>query len=42
MKIGAQLLVQEYPEFLQTAKALEKNDYAYAWVVDSQMLWEDQ
>ena len=41
MKIGAQLLVQEYPEFLETAKALEKNDYAYAWVVDSQMLWED-
>ena len=41
MKIGAQLLVQEYPEFLQTAKALERNGYAYAWVVDSQMLWED-
>ncbi len=41
MKIGAQLLVQEYPEFIETVKLLEKNNYDRAWVVDSQMLWED-
>ncbi len=41
MKIGAQLLVQDHPEFMESVKALEANDYARAWVVDSQMLWED-
>jgi alkanesulfonate monooxygenase SsuD/methylene tetrahydromethanopterin reductase-like flavin-dependent oxidoreductase (luciferase family) len=41
MKIGAHLKVEDYPDFLRSAEALERNGYARAWVVDSQMLWED-
>lgn len=41
MKIGAHLLLQDFPEFIKTTKALEDNNFARAWVVDSQMLWED-
>jgi len=41
MKIGAHLLVQDFPVFMDTTRRLEAAGYERAWVVDSQMLWED-
>lgn len=41
MKIGAQMTVERYPEFMETLVAMENAGYARCWIVDSQMLWED-
>ncbi|HJN61764.1 MAG TPA: LLM class flavin-dependent oxidoreductase [Alphaproteobacteria bacterium] len=41
MKIGAQFLCEDFPVYLESVKKAESQGYARAWVVDSQMLWED-
>ncbi|MBT3171625.1 MAG: LLM class flavin-dependent oxidoreductase [Rhodospirillaceae bacterium] len=41
MIIGAQFLCEDFPTYLESVKLAEKNGYGRAWVVDSQMLWED-
>ena len=41
MKIGAHFLPEDFPLFIESVKAAEEAGYARAWLVDSQMLWED-
>jgi alkanesulfonate monooxygenase SsuD/methylene tetrahydromethanopterin reductase-like flavin-dependent oxidoreductase (luciferase family) len=41
MKIAAHFLPEDFPVFLESVKTAEEAGYARAWVVDSQMLWED-
>lgn len=41
MKIGVNFLPEDFPVFIQSVKAAEAAGYARAWIVDSQMLWED-
>ncbi len=41
MKIGAHFLPEEFPLFIECVQAAESAGYDRAWVVDSQMLWED-
>jgi alkanesulfonate monooxygenase SsuD/methylene tetrahydromethanopterin reductase-like flavin-dependent oxidoreductase (luciferase family) len=41
MKLGANFLPEDFPVFLESVRAAEAAGYARAWIVDSQMLWED-
>ncbi len=41
MKIGANFLPEHFPVFLESVRAAEEAGYARAWLVDSQMLWQD-
>jgi 5,10-methylenetetrahydromethanopterin reductase len=41
MKIGAHFLPEDFPEFIECVQLAEESGYDRAWVVDSQMLWED-
>ena len=41
MKIGAHFLPEDFPVFMESVQAAEEAGYDRAWVVDSQMLWED-
>ena len=41
MKIGAHFLPEDFPEFVACVQLAEASGYDRAWVVDSQMLWED-
>lgn len=41
MKIGAHFLPEDFPVFIDSVKAAEAAGYDRAWLVDSQMLWED-
>lgn len=41
MKLGAHFLPEDFPVFLESVKTAEQAGYARAWLVDSQMLWED-
>ncbi len=41
MKIGAHFLPEDFPVFIESVKAAEAAGYDRAWLVDSQMLWED-
>jgi len=41
MKIGAHFLPEDFPLFMECVKTAEDAGYDRAWVVDSQMLWED-
>jgi alkanesulfonate monooxygenase SsuD/methylene tetrahydromethanopterin reductase-like flavin-dependent oxidoreductase (luciferase family) len=41
MKIGAHFLPEDFPVFLESVETAERSGYDRAWVVDSQMLWED-
>jgi alkanesulfonate monooxygenase SsuD/methylene tetrahydromethanopterin reductase-like flavin-dependent oxidoreductase (luciferase family) len=41
MKLGANFLPEDLPVFLDSLRAAEAAGYERAWVVDSQMLWED-
>jgi alkanesulfonate monooxygenase SsuD/methylene tetrahydromethanopterin reductase-like flavin-dependent oxidoreductase (luciferase family) len=41
MKIGAHFLPEDFPVFMDCVKAADESGYDRAWVVDSQMLWED-
>ena len=41
MKMGVNFLPEDFPIFLDSLQAAERAGYARAWIVDSQMLWED-
>jgi 5,10-methylenetetrahydromethanopterin reductase len=41
MKLGANFLPEDFPVFLESVQAAEEAGYARAWLVDSQMLWQD-
>jgi 5,10-methylenetetrahydromethanopterin reductase len=41
MKLGANFLPEDFPVYLESLQAAEEAGYARAWLVDSQMLWED-
>jgi 5,10-methylenetetrahydromethanopterin reductase len=41
MKIGAHFLPEDFPVFLESVETAEQAGYDRAWMVDSQMLWED-
>jgi 5,10-methylenetetrahydromethanopterin reductase len=41
MKIGAHFLPEHFPVFMESIETAEQAGYDRAWVVDSQMLWED-
>jgi 5,10-methylenetetrahydromethanopterin reductase len=41
MKIGAHFLPEDFPVFVESVKAAEEAGYDRAWLVDSQMLWQD-
>jgi alkanesulfonate monooxygenase SsuD/methylene tetrahydromethanopterin reductase-like flavin-dependent oxidoreductase (luciferase family) len=41
VKIGAHFLPEDFPVFMESVKTAEQAGYDRAWVVDSQMLWED-
>lgn len=41
MSIGAQFLCQDFEECMASVKKAEEAGYAYAWFVDSQILWQD-
>jgi alkanesulfonate monooxygenase SsuD/methylene tetrahydromethanopterin reductase-like flavin-dependent oxidoreductase (luciferase family) len=41
MKIGAHFLPEDFPVFMESIETAEEAGYDRAWVVDSQMLWED-
>jgi alkanesulfonate monooxygenase SsuD/methylene tetrahydromethanopterin reductase-like flavin-dependent oxidoreductase (luciferase family) len=41
MKMGVNFLPEDSPVFLESLQTAERAGYARAWIVDSQMLWED-
>jgi alkanesulfonate monooxygenase SsuD/methylene tetrahydromethanopterin reductase-like flavin-dependent oxidoreductase (luciferase family) len=41
MKMGVNFLPEDFPVFLESLQTAERAGYARAWIVDSQMLWED-
>ena len=41
MKIGAHFLPEDFPVFMESVQKAEEAGYDRAWLVDSQMLWED-
>jgi 5,10-methylenetetrahydromethanopterin reductase len=41
VKIGAHFLPEDFPDFVDCVQLAEQSGYDRAWVVDSQMLWED-
>jgi 5,10-methylenetetrahydromethanopterin reductase len=41
MKMGVNFLPEDFPIFLESVQTAEHAGYARAWIVDSQMLWED-
>jgi alkanesulfonate monooxygenase SsuD/methylene tetrahydromethanopterin reductase-like flavin-dependent oxidoreductase (luciferase family) len=41
MKIGAHFLPEDFPVFMESVETAAQAGYDRAWVVDSQMLWED-
>jgi 5,10-methylenetetrahydromethanopterin reductase len=41
MQLGAQFLCQDFDEYIASAQKAEEAGYAFAWLVDSQILWQD-
>src|SRR5579871_839385 len=41
MKLGAQFLAQDFDQYLESVRKAEDAGYAFAWVIDSQLLWQD-
>jgi 5,10-methylenetetrahydromethanopterin reductase len=41
MKLGAHFLPEDFSIFMDSVRAAEEAGYDRAWIVDSQMLWED-
>jgi alkanesulfonate monooxygenase SsuD/methylene tetrahydromethanopterin reductase-like flavin-dependent oxidoreductase (luciferase family) len=41
MSLGAQFLPQDFDEYLASVVKAEEAGYAFAWLVDSQILWQD-
>jgi len=41
MRLGAQFLAQDFPEYMESVAKAEKAGYEFAWLIDSQLLWQD-
>ena len=41
MKLGAQFLVEEFDQCMESVVAAEQAGFAHAWFIDSQILWQD-
>lgn len=41
MKLGAQFLAQDFPEYMRSVAKAEEAGYEFAWLIDSQLLWQD-
>jgi alkanesulfonate monooxygenase SsuD/methylene tetrahydromethanopterin reductase-like flavin-dependent oxidoreductase (luciferase family) len=41
MRLGAQFLCQDFDEYIASVVTAEEAGYAFAWLVDSQVLWQD-
>ena len=41
MNLGAQFLAQDFEQYLESVRKAEDAGYAFAWVIDSQLLWQD-
>ena len=41
MTIGAQFMCQDFEECMASVTKAEESGYAYAWFIDSQILWQD-
>jgi alkanesulfonate monooxygenase SsuD/methylene tetrahydromethanopterin reductase-like flavin-dependent oxidoreductase (luciferase family) len=41
MRLGAQFLCEDFDEYLESVAAAERAGYELAWLVDSQILWQD-
>jgi 5,10-methylenetetrahydromethanopterin reductase len=41
MRLGAQFLCQDFDEYIASVNKAEDAGYAFAWLVDSQILWQD-
>ena len=41
MKLGAQFLAQDFDEYLVSVQKAEEAGYEFAWIIDSQLLWQD-
>lgn len=41
MRLGAQFLPEKFDEYLASVRAAEEAGYEFAWLVDSQILWQD-
>jgi alkanesulfonate monooxygenase SsuD/methylene tetrahydromethanopterin reductase-like flavin-dependent oxidoreductase (luciferase family) len=41
MDLGAQFLPQDFDEYIASVVKAEEAGYAFAWLVDSQILWQD-
>ena len=41
MKLGAQFLVEDFEACMRSIEVAEQAGYAHAWLIDSQILWQD-
>jgi 5,10-methylenetetrahydromethanopterin reductase len=41
MRLGAQFLAQDFDEYLLSVQKAEEAGYEFAWIIDSQLLWQD-
>lgn len=41
MRLGAQFLPENFDEYIASVQTAEEAGYAFAWLVDSQILWQD-
>jgi len=41
MKLGAQFLPEDFDQYIASVLKAEEAGYAFAWLVDSQILWQD-
>lgn len=41
MRLGAQFLCQDFDEYIASVQKAEEAGYAFAWLIDSQILWQD-
>jgi 5,10-methylenetetrahydromethanopterin reductase len=41
VRLGAQFLAQDFPEYVTSVRKAEESGYEFAWVIDSQLLWQD-
>ena len=41
MRLGAQFLVEDFEEYLTSVRCAEEAGYEFAWLIDSQLLWQD-
>ena len=41
MRLGAQFLCQDFDEYIASVQKAEEAGYEFAWLIDSQILWQD-